>query len=380
MKTSKFTEAQIAFALKQAELGTKVEEVCRKLGISEATFYNWKKKYGGVGPSELRRMRQLEEENAKLKRLVADLSLDKAMLQDVLFKKALKPSRKRALVDELRDRYRVSLTKACALFHMSRSLYGYRSVARDSSALLARIKEIAATRVHYGYRRVHVMLQREGWKDNHKRVYRLYRAEGLSLRHKRPKRNKSARLRQPKSIVTGINEIWSMDFVSDALFDGRRLRALTVVDNYTRESLAIEVGQSLKGEDVVQVLDAVVAQRGTPQTIKVDNGSEFISKAMDRWAYEHGVELDFSRPGTPTDNAKVESFNGRFRQECLNEHWFLSLEDARSKIADWRRYYNESRPHSALQWATPAEFARQARKSASTDDATTPEISTSGRY
>ena len=137
--------------------------------------------------------------------------------------------------------------------------------------------------------------------------------------------------------------------MSDALFDGRRLRALTVVDIYTRESLAIEVSQSLKGEDVVRVLDAVVAERGTPQTIKVDNGSEFISKAMDRWAYEHGVELDFSRPGTPTDNAKVESFNGRFRQECLNEHWFLSLEDARSKIADWRRYYNESRPHSALQ-------------------------------
>ena len=133
------------------------------------------------------------------------------------------------------------------------------------------------------------------------------------------------------------------------MFDGRRLRALTVVDNYTRESLAIEVGQSLKGEDVVRVLDAVVAERGAPQTIKVDNGSEFISKAMDRWAYEHGVELDFSRPGTPTDNAKVESFNGRFRQECLNEHWFLSLDDARSKIADWRRYYNESRPHSALQ-------------------------------
>ena len=121
------------------------------------------------------------------------------------------------------------------------------------------------------------------------------------------------------------------------------------MDNYTRESLAIEVGQSLKGEDVVRVLDALVAERGTPQTIKVDNGSEFISKAMDQWAYEHGVELDFSQPGTPTDNAKVESFNGRFRQECLNEHWFLSLDDARSKIADWRRYYNESRPHSALQ-------------------------------
>lgn len=224
------------------------------------------------------------------------------------------------------------------------------------------------------------MLQREGWQDNHKRVYRLYRAEGLSLRHKRPKRNKSARLRQPKSIVTAINEIWSMDFVSDALFDGRRLRALTVVDNYTRESLAIDVGQSLKGEDVVRVLTMIVAERGVPQTIKVDNGSEFISKAMDRWAYEHGVELDFSRPGTPTDNAKVESFNGRFRQECLNEHWFLSLDNARGKIAAWRQYYNESRPHSALQWETPAEFARRARQRAPTDETPKPEIPTSDRY
>lgn len=245
------------------------------------------------------------------------------------------------------------------MLKLSRTVYGYRSVARDSSALTMRIKEIAAVRVHYGYRRVHVMLKREGWQDNHKRVYRLYRAEGLSLRHKRPKRNKSARLRQPKQLAQAINEIWSMDFVSDALFDGRRIRALTIVDNYTRENLAIAVGQSLKGEDVVNTLQCLMAGRGLPKFVKVDNGSEFISKAMDKWAYEHGVELDFSRPGKPTDNAQVESFNGRFREECLNAHWFLSLNDAKRKIEAWRRYYNEVRPHSALQWATPAEFARQ---------------------
>ncbi|WP_407672446.1 IS3 family transposase [Noviherbaspirillum pedocola] len=380
MKKSKFTEQQIAFALKQAELGTPVEEVCRKVGISDATFYNWKKKYGGLTPSEMRRLRQLEEENTKLKKLVADLPLDKAMLQDVLFKKALKPSRKRRLVDELRDRYRASLTQACALFGMSRSVYGYRSVARDASALTMRIKEIAATRVHYGYKRVHVMLRREGWRDNLKRVYRLYKQEGLSLRFKRPKRNKAARLRQPKQVVTAMNQIWSMDFVADALFDGRRLRALTVVDNYTRESLAIEVGQSLKGEDVVATLRRIGATRGLPATIKVDNGSEFVSKAMDKWAYENHVELDFSRPGRPTDNAKVESFNGRFRQECLNAHWFMSLDDARQKIEQWRQHYNETRPHSALRWATPAEFARQARMKPLPDGAMESEISTDARY
>lgn len=242
-----------------------------------------------------------------------------------------------------------------------------------------RIKEIANTRVHYGYRRVHVMLKREGWQDNVKRVYRLYQEQGLSLRMKRPKRNKSARLRQPKHVVTAMNQIWSMDFVADALFDGRKLRALTVVDNYTRESLAIDVGQSLKGDDVVATLNRIAATRGLPATIKVDNGSEFISKVMDRWAYERGVELDFSRPGKPTDNAKIESFNGRLRQECLNLHWFLSLDDARTKIEAWRQYYNETRPHSALQWESPAHFARQALQKASSEAKLESEISTEGR-
>ena len=183
----------------------------------------------------------------------------------------------------------------------------------------------------------------------------------MSLRLKRPKRNKAAQLRQPKQVAHAINEIWSMDFVADNLFDGRKLRMLTVVDLYTRECLAIEVGQSLKGEDVVRVLSRIASHRGQPRTIKTDNGSEFISKAMDKWAYERGVELDFSRPGKPTDNATVESFNGRLRQECLNEHWFLSLADATAKIEAWRRYYNENRPHSALEWATPTEFARRSR-------------------
>ncbi len=203
------------------------------------------------------------------------------------------------------------------------------------------------------------MLRREGHKDNVKRVYRLYREEGLSLRLKRPRRNKAAKLRQPKQLAFAINEIWSMDFVADALFDGRKLRMLTVVDCYTRECLAIDVGQSLKGEDVVDSLNRICGQRGLPKTIKTDNGSEFISKVMDKWAYERGVELDFSRPGKPTDNARVESFNGRLRQECLNANWFLSLDDAKAKIGAWRTYYNESRPHSALDWATPTEFARR---------------------
>ena len=184
-----------------------MKEVCRKLGISDATFYAWRKRYSGLGPSELRRLRQLEEENHRLKRLVADLSLDKSMLQDVLSKKALKPSRKRELADYLQQRFGASQRQTSTVLKLSRSVYLYKSVARNSTALSMRIKEITETLVHYGYRHVHVVLRRQGWKDNHKRVYRLYCAQGLSLRHKRPRRNKSARLRQPRQIANYPNQI-----------------------------------------------------------------------------------------------------------------------------------------------------------------------------
>ena len=179
----------------------------------------------------------------------------------------MKPSRKRELASDLMQRYGANMRKACAVVQLSRVVYLYQSTARDSTALVMRMKEITQTRVHYGYRRVHVMLKREGFKDNHKRVYRLYSEQGLSLRHKRPKRNKAAQLRQPKTLAQRINQIWSMDFVADNLFDGRKLRMLTVVDCYTRESLAIHVGQSLKGDDVVRVLNAIVYERGQPETI-----------------------------------------------------------------------------------------------------------------
>lgn len=243
------------------------------------------------------------------------------------------------------------------MLKLSRSVYAYQSIARDSSALSMRIKEITETRVHYGYRRVFVALRREGWRDNHKRVYRLYCAQGLSLRHKRPRRNKSARLRLPRAGADHPNQVWGMDFVSDALFDGRRLRLLTIVDLCTRECLGIVVGQSLKGDDVTEALERIKQDRGTPEVIKTDNGSEFAGRVMDRWAYHNGVEIDFSRPGKPTDNATVESFNGRLRQECLNANWFMSLVDAKRKIEEWRVFYNRVRPHSAIEWMTPEEYA-----------------------
>lgn len=243
-----------------------------------------------------------------------------------------------------------------------RAMFRYLSVARDQAYLIKRIREIATIRVRYGYRRISTLLRREGWKVNPKRVYRLYRKEGLQMRLKPPRRRVSIKTRKEPITAKRKNECWSMDFVSDELFDGRRIRILTIVDNFTRESLCASAKFRFKGIDVADALDEVVKIHGTPESIKVDNGPEFISKEVDLWAYSHGVKLDFSRPGKPTDNAFIESFNGRFRQECLNQHWFLSMEDAISKIKAWRKDYNQVRPHSSLGGRTPEEFLASLEK------------------
>ena len=275
-------------------------------------------------------------------------------------KKALTPGRRREVVAHVQAVHGISERRSCVVLGVDRSSIRYVSHQPDQTPLMLRIRDLAATRTRYGYFRIYILLRREGWFVNHKRVYRLYRQDGLSLRLKRPRRNVSAANRERQPAASAANEMWSMDFVSDALFDGRRLRALTVVDAFTREALAIDVDQGIKGEQVVQAMARIAMTRGAPKTIRVDNGPEFISKALDRWAYENGVTLDFSRPGKPTDNAFVESFNGRLRDECLNAHWFLSLADARAKIEAWRRDYNESRPHMSLGWLTPVEYAAAA--------------------
>ena len=218
-----------------------------------------------------------------------------------------------------------------------------------------RLKDLAGTRVRYGYRRLHVLLMREGWQLNHTRVYRLSKHEGLSLRLK-TKKKRISQARVPWPAPSGPLECWSMDFVADRLSDGRQFRLLTLVDNFSRVSPAIEIDFSLNGRRVVEVLERLKGSCGLPKVIKVDNGSEFISKAMDEWAHRNGVKLDFSRPGKPTDNAFIESFNGRLRQECLNQNWFTSLADARGIVETWREDYNQFRPHSSLDHRTPSEF------------------------
>lgn len=266
------------------------------------------------------------------------------------------PAERRAEVARVRARFGLSERRACRLVGIGRSTLRYRGRGRaDEGQLRRRLLELAAERPRFGYRRLHALLRREGAVVNHKRVERLYRAEGLAVR-RRTRKRVARDGRGRAALPGGPNQQWGVDFVSDALAWGRRIRLFTVVDVFTREALAIEVDTSLPGVRVVQVLDRVAAERGTPAELVLDNGPELAGKALDQWAYERGVRLRFIEPGKPVQNAFVESFHGRLRDECLDRHWFVGLADARRTVEAWRRDYNRARPHSALGYRSPEEF------------------------
>jgi putative transposase len=268
------------------------------------------------------------------------------------------PQAKREAVTMLMTERDFGVTRACGLISVSRSLYRYRSRRPDRGVLRARISEIAADKRRYGYRRVHVVLRREGWQVNRKLTYRLYREAGLAVRRRKRKRiGPYERRPLPKPSVANLS--WSMDFVSDGLADGRRLRCLTIVDDCTRECVAIEVDTSITGVRVRAVLQRVAETRGLPASITVDHGPEFEGQVLDAWAYSSNVRLSFIRPGKPNENAYIESFNGKFRDECLNEHWFVTMAQARRIIETWRAEYNTERPHSSLGDLTPEEYANR---------------------
>ena len=265
---------------------------------------------------------------------------------------------RRAAARYLQQRYQVSERRAGRLLSVSNSSLRYRSRRPAAEELRQRLRELAAARPRYGYQRLCVLLRREGWPVNHKRIYRLYREEGLKLRQRR-RRCRASVERVPLPAPTRPDERYSMDFMRDTLADGRVFRTLNIVDDYTRECLAIEGDTSLPGARVVRVLERLAETGRQPQRIVLDNGPEFTSKAVDQWAAQQGVSLRFIDPGKPIQNAYIESFNGKFRDECLSQHWFISLEEARQVSEEWRQDYNEQRPHRSLQQRTPAEFAAQ---------------------
>lgn len=250
----------------------------------------------------------------------------------------------------------LSERRACRLVGMARTSCRYAPQRQGQEEnLKARLRTLAGERRRFGYRRLTVLLRREGPAVNHKRVYRLYREEGLTVRRRKRQRIGAVE-RQPLTIPTRPNERWSMDFVSDALTDGRRFRSLNIVDDYNRECLAAEVDTSIPGARVVRVLERLRELRGLPEVLVMDNGPEFAGQALDAGAYQRRVRLHFIEPGKPVQNAFVESFNGKMRDECWNEHWFGTLVEARQTIEAWRRDYNEVRPHSSLGNRTPIEF------------------------
>lgn len=261
----------------------------------------------------------------------------------------------------MRAKFHLAVIRSCRLAGLSRAAWYKRSVAQDQSTLTLtlRIRDLAQARPRFGYQRIHVMLRREGWPVNRKRVRRLYRLQGLQLRTRMRRRKHRCLHRGVVPQAERTHERWSMDFVHDQLFEGRPFRMLTVIDQFTRQSPLIEPGFAFRGCDVANVLDGIIGHTGTPLSITVDHGTEFTSKALEEWAYQRGVKLDFTHPGKPTENGHIESFNGRLRDECLNVNQFLSLDDAREQIERWRLDYNANRPHSSLGNLTPSEFALQ---------------------
>ncbi|HET9101361.1 MAG TPA: IS3 family transposase [Acidobacteriaceae bacterium] len=356
MKKSRFTEEQIIGILKQHEAGMKTADLCREHGISPATFYGWKSKYGGMDVSEAQRLRQMEDENRRLKQLVADLSLDREVLKGVIPKKRLELAGLREDVAFAQGEYAMSERTACKLLGVERSSYRYEPRPDRNAELREELLKLARQKPRYGYRRLQVLLERRGHEVNVKRVYRLYVEEGLSVRRRKRKRLVRDRAREPR--LLRANQEWAMDFIVDGLATGRMVRILSVVDAYTRECLALEADTSLGSGRVTRVLDRLIEERGRPDNVRSDNGPEFTSRRIVGWAEERKVELVHIQPGRPMQNGHVESFHGRLRDECLNTSWFRTLGDVRQKLADWRQEYNTERPHSSLDYRTPDEFKR----------------------
>jgi putative transposase len=266
------------------------------------------------------------------------------------------PAQRRAVVTDAQQRRRLSLTRACRYFGEHRSLLRYRARRQPDPALTARLRELAIAKPRYGSPRLTHRLRREGWGINHKRIERLMRLERL-LVGQRPRRKRVAQARVPAPVPTRPDERWSMDFMRDTLADGRPYRIWTLVDDCTREAPLILVDRSLPAARIVEALDLLLLVRSTPAAIVCDNGPEFISLALDQWADEHEIRLDFIRPGQPVENCFIESYNGKLRDECLNQHHFASLAEAQHTIEDWRQDYNTERPHRSLGQLTPSEFA-----------------------
>ncbi|WP_276200630.1 IS3 family transposase [Chelatococcus sp. XZ-Ab1] len=356
MKRKRFTEEQIIAVLREHEAGAKAGDLARQHGVSEATLYNLKAKYGGMDVSDAKRLKALEDENAKLKKLLADQMLEASALRELLFKKMVGPAAKREAVAHLQAVMGLSERRACSFVGADRKMIRYRSCRPPETELRGRLRELANERRRFGYRRLFILLRREGEPSGINRIYRLYREEGLTVRKRRARR-RAVGTRAPILVEARPNARWSLDFVHDQFACGRRFRVLNIVDDVTRECLAAIADTSISGRRVARELTDLISHRGKPDMIVSDHGTEFTSNAILAWSKDHRVEWHYIAPGKPMQNGYVESFNGRMRDELLNESLFFGLDHARSAIAEWREDFNTARPHSSLGYQTPAAFA-----------------------
>ncbi|TQF67866.1 IS3 family transposase [Pseudoalteromonas luteoviolacea] len=359
MRKSKFTETQIVGMIKEAESGVPVPEICRKHGVGQSTFYKWRSKYGGMEASDVKRLKELEDENRKLKDMFATLSLKHSMLEEIIFKKAVKTSRRRAWVAHLRARFEVSVAFACDVAGLSRSVYYYKCNRPSDDDVIDALLALVERHPGWGMPKLFKRLRHQGKVWNKKRVERVYNLLKLNLRRK-GKRRVPTRTPKPLSAPGKHNDSWSMDFMSDALNYGHRFRTLNVLDDYNRQALAIEVDTSLTAERVIRVLERVIAWRGTPKQIRVDNGPEFTSNVLESWAAKNSIKLEFIKPGSPYQNGFVERFNRSYREEVLDLYLFESLQQVRDITDEWLDIYNYERPHDALGDQTPMGYLEAA--------------------